>query len=212
MKPILLFCALILGAQFAEARLKVPVGKVEKINIVHDLPDTDDFRVSDGGKLLDLATIHEEFNIAWVLPLWVTKEPRLILSDAEKDIYYDLTNEQLDEIVRTNNLDKDDLLGLPFYTRYGGKVVGAILLGFIVYGLVGGGKNEDTQDEGEVPDHHVENQQADRVADGHTVAATNTHVASADEPISEIPPASEDSSNEDTFGSDSGKQTPDRNF
>ncbi|MBN9295594.1 MAG: hypothetical protein J0I41_01225 [Filimonas sp.] len=143
-----------LSLQHAAAKLKIPIGNREVLHKVADLPDTEDYLIekgeSDSGKVklvvvdkkrleskyLDLATLHEEFNIAWIMPLWVTKEPRLVGYNASNETYYNLTDEQLDEIIKANNLDKNKLLGLGFYTRFGGKLVALLLIGLIIYGVL----------------------------------------------------------------------------
>lgn len=131
-KKIILLAAVSLATiGVASAKAKIPIGTVEKINVVADLPNTEEYAVSEGSdKYLDLATLHEEFNVAYVLPLWVTTEPKLVLTRAGTDTYYELTDEELNTVLSQNKLKKEDVMGIGFYTRYGGKMVliGAIVL------------------------------------------------------------------------------------
>ena len=89
--------------------------------------------------------MHEEFNIAYFLPLWVTEEPKLVLIDPkEEDAFYELKQEDMDAILKENNLDGEKLNKLGFYTRYGGKLVAVAIIGVLVWsGLSRKGKNED---------------------------------------------------------------------
>lgn len=65
----------------AWARLKIPFGKVDKIEIVAELPDNEQYTESeDSNEYFDLARLHQEYNIAWVIPAWVTEEPKLVLA------------------------------------------------------------------------------------------------------------------------------------
>lgn len=151
----LIIAAIVLSGfsiQNADAKAKIPVGNREVIQKVADLPDTDDYLIEKGqekprfginkddkryqDKFMDLARLHEEFNIAWILPLWITKEPRLVGYNETDQSYYELTDEQLNSIVQANHLDKEKLMNPGFYTRYGGKLVGLLLIALIIYGFL----------------------------------------------------------------------------
>ena len=70
---------LFFSCQTVSARgVRIPFGDREVLNKVADLPDTDDYKI-DEGNYIDLATLHQEFNIAYILPLYIEKEPRLTL-------------------------------------------------------------------------------------------------------------------------------------
>lgn len=117
-------------------KAKIPFGKVDKIEIVADLPDTEKYAANDGSKeYLDLARIHQEYNIAWVIPAWITQEPKLVLTKKESDEFYELTNEQLDQIISDNKLNKESLVQLGLYTKYGGKLILLLIIGLIIYGI-----------------------------------------------------------------------------
>lgn len=118
------------------AKLKILFGRINKIEIVADLPDTEKYAVSIGSKeYLDLARVHQEYNIAWIIPVWVTQEPKLVLAKKESDEYLELTNEQLDQVVSENKLNKESLLQPGFYTKYGGKLLVLLIIGLILYGF-----------------------------------------------------------------------------
>lgn len=137
----------LLSCQTASARgIRVPFGTREVINIVAELPDSVQYETEDGN-FIDMATIHEEYNIAYFLPLYIEKEPRLVGYSEVEDIYYEMTDEQLAEILQENNLDGEKLNRLGFYTRYGGKLVALILIGLIIYGYMSSrnSKEEETQ-------------------------------------------------------------------
>lgn len=128
-KVFLTLGIIFLCANTLSAKLKIPVGKVDKLEIVAELPDTEDYK--DGPFHLNLARLHQEYIFAW-LPIWITEEPKLVLArDENATSYYELSAEQLNEILIANELDKDKLLPLGFYTRFGGK---AIILLIIVGG------------------------------------------------------------------------------
>ncbi|WP_300601873.1 hypothetical protein [Niabella sp.] len=134
--PLYLTGLFILHSHHAEARLKIPFGNREVLQTAADLPDTDAYRIPDNKHYLDLGVLHEEFNIAYILPLWITREPRLVGYDKQSATFYDLTAEQLGEILKENKLEEKKLLRLGFYTRYGGKLAGLLILSLIIYGLL----------------------------------------------------------------------------
>ncbi|MGE8431098.1 hypothetical protein [Chryseobacterium joostei] len=121
---------------FVSAKAKIPFGKIDKIEIIADLPDTEKYAVSkDSKEYLDLARMHQEYNIAWIIPAWITQEPKLVLAKKDSDEYFELTNEQLDQIVSENKLNKENFLKLGLYTQYGGKLIILLIIGLIVYGI-----------------------------------------------------------------------------
>lgn len=126
----------LLSCQDTFARgIKIPMGNREVLVKVADLPDTEEYMTGDS-VYIDLGRIHEEYNIAYFLPLSVQKEPRLVGYDEKSDTYYELSEEQLATILKDNNLDGEKLNQLGFYTRYGGKLVGLLLVGLIIWGLI----------------------------------------------------------------------------
>lgn len=88
--------------------------------------------------------MHQEYSIAWI-PVWITQEPKLVLAKPDSDRYYELSNEQLEKIISANELDKEQLLKLGFYTQYGGKIILFLLVCLILYGIFGKDKNKDVK-------------------------------------------------------------------
>ena len=133
---------LFLSCQTVSARgLKIPFGDREVLTKVADLPDTEEYQTDDGN-YIDLATFHQEFNIAYLLPLYIEKEPRLVGYCEKEDTYYELTEEQLATILKENNLDGEKLNKIGFYSRYGGKAVGLLIIALIIWGCIPGKKKE----------------------------------------------------------------------
>ena len=144
--PILL--TLLLGLPMATyAKAKIPVGTREVIKVVYEIPKKDSIEVD--GKLLDLARFHKEFNIAYILPLWVEEEPKLVLYDAKSETYYETDTPKartfIKEYLKAKNLDEADLLQLPFYTRYGGKIVVLLIIGLMIWGAIPSRKDDTIQ-------------------------------------------------------------------
>ncbi|MFC4162757.1 hypothetical protein ACFOWU_03770 [Epilithonimonas zeae] len=136
LKPIFMASALMLSASnFLSAKAKIPIGEREVLNKVYDLPNTDEFKL-ENGDYLDLATLHKEFNIAYILPLYIMEEPKLVGYDEKTDEFYNMPDKEMDAILASQKLEKNDLNKLPFYTRYGGKLVALLLIAFIIWGAI----------------------------------------------------------------------------
>lgn len=132
---LLLLTCFFFSANFANARLKIPVGKLQEIELAADLPKTDKYK-DDANRALDLGRYHEEFNIAWI-PLWITEEPKLVLYNKDSDVFYDLNEQELGTILKANNLKKEDLIELSFYKRYGGKAIVLAIAALLIWGSIG---------------------------------------------------------------------------
>lgn len=146
-KAFLITAITLFASIIASAKVRIPFGKIDKIEIVADLPDNEKYTASEGSKeYLDLATIHQEYNIAWVIPAWITAEPKLVLAKKDSDQYYEVSDEELAQIIKENKLDKEELLQLGLYTRYGGKAILIVLIGLIIYGIIPGKDEEETEE------------------------------------------------------------------
>ncbi|MBS7229673.1 hypothetical protein KHA90_01440 [Flavobacterium psychroterrae] len=129
----------------ALAKARIPIGKIDKLEIVADLPNTDEYLSKEESNThLDLARLHQEYSIAWI-PVWITQEPKLILAKEHSDRYYELSNEEIEKIISANKLKKEQLLKLGFYTQYGGKILLFLLVCLILYGLFGKDKKKDVK-------------------------------------------------------------------
>jgi len=134
-RPILVTLLIAFSSVSVFAKARIPLGEREVLNKVYDLPDTDEFKLKDGN-FMDLATLHKEFNIAYLLPLYITAEPKLVGFDAQTESYYDIPQDQIDAILASQKLNKEALIKLPFYTRYGGKIVGVLIIGLLIWGVL----------------------------------------------------------------------------
>jgi len=134
-RPIFIALLIAISSTSVFAKARIPLGEREVLNKVYDLPDTDEFKLKDGN-FMDLATLHKEFNIAYLLPLYITAEPKLVGFDAQTESYYDIPQDQIDAILASQKLNKEALIKLPFYTRYGGKIVGVLIIGLLIWGVL----------------------------------------------------------------------------
>lgn len=137
-KLFLLLGILFLSVNTASAKLKIPVGEVDKLDIVADLPNTEEYSISSK-RHLNLAQFYKEYVVAWV-PVWITEEPKLVLAESQDaNEYYELTEEELNDILTANELDKDDLLSLGFFKRFGGKIIFILIIlgGWLIYAKFG---------------------------------------------------------------------------
>lgn len=141
-RPAIVALVITCFSNTVSAKIRIPFGEREVLNKVHDLPDTDEYKLQNGNHL-DLATFHKEFNIAWILPIYVIEEPRLVGFDAKAETYYDIPQAEMDQILASEKLDKAKLNKLPFYTRYGGKAVLVLLIAFIIWGAIPSKKDSE---------------------------------------------------------------------
>ncbi len=131
----------------ALARGVIPVGEADKVEIVADLPNTEDYKVEGTtDRYLDLGRYHQEYNVAWIFPVWITEEPRLVLAEKDSETYYTLTKEQLDFIIKENNLNKEELVKLSLYTRFGGQAVVGLLILLMLYSFISKNKKKEEEE------------------------------------------------------------------
>lgn len=133
MKKIIIVSILfLLAIPVANARIKIPIGNQSKQEVVYNFPDTEDYLL-DSGNYANLGRYYEVFTIVGI-PIWVTQEPQLTIVD--KDKHYELKPEYEENILKENNLDKDKLLSLGFFTRFGGKLILLVIAIIIIFGIV----------------------------------------------------------------------------
>jgi hypothetical protein len=132
---------ILVSSNSVSARARIPFGSREVLNKVHDLPNTDEFKL-EGGNFMDLGVFYKEFNIAYFLPLYVIEEPKLVGFDELTDTFYEIPQAELDAIIAAEKLNKEELTHLSFYTRYGGKLVALLIIAFIIWGLIPSKKNK----------------------------------------------------------------------
>lgn len=136
---------ILLCSNSVSAKARIPFGKREVLNKVHDLPNTDAFKL-ESGNFMDLATFHKEINIAYFLPLYIVEEPKLVGFDEATDTFYEIPSNEMDAILASEKLDKSALNHLSFYTRYGGKLVALLIIGLIVWGLISSKKDKKEEE------------------------------------------------------------------
>jgi hypothetical protein len=134
-RPIFVALLIALSSTSVFAKARIPLGEREVLKKVYDLPNTDEFKLKNGN-FMDLATLHKEFNIAYILPLYITEEPKLVGFDEQTESYYDIPQNEMDAILASQKLNKEALNKLPFYTRYGGKIVAILIIGLLIWGVL----------------------------------------------------------------------------
>ena len=114
----------------SEARARIPIGTREIVDVVYQTPEKDSIYQDD--EKLDIARYYKLFDIAYILPLYVVNEPKLVFYDAENDMIYEpTTTEQeqfLDEYLKEKGLNKEELTKIGWYQRWGGKAVFILIL------------------------------------------------------------------------------------
>ncbi len=133
--PTFIALLIALSSTSVFAKAKIPFGEREVLNKVHDLPDTDEFKLKDGN-FMDIATLHKEFNIAYFLPLYIIEDPKLVGFDEKTETFYDIPQNEMVAILASQKLNQEELNKLPFYTRYGGKMVAVLIIGLLVWGVI----------------------------------------------------------------------------
>ena len=128
----------------SEAKLKIPFGSRDVIDVVYTTPKQDSI-YKDGDKL-DIARYYREFNIAYIFRLYIEEEPQLVFYDAKNQLIYDVnTPEQeqfLNEYLKEKGIDKEDKLSLSWYTRWGAKLLFLLLIGIPIAGMFCGKDDE----------------------------------------------------------------------
>ncbi|WP_018675682.1 hypothetical protein [Riemerella columbina] len=125
----------------------IPIGTVEKLKVVADLPNTEDYQ-DRPGEYIDLGIKYKYFHIAW-MPVWIIDEPELVgLSSINKEIYYEISPEEIQAIIQENNLPPaDELVQLGFFGRHWGKIVLLVVIALYFIGSSAfGGKNEEEEE------------------------------------------------------------------
>lgn len=134
---------LLTNTSFLFAKAKILIGERQVLNQVYDLPNTDTFKLKNGN-YLDLATLHKEFNIAYILPLYITQEPKLVAFDKETDMYFDIPEKDLKSLLAAHQLKENEINSLPFYTRYGAKLIVILFIAFLIWGNLPSKKSKIT--------------------------------------------------------------------
>ena len=114
----------------SEARARIPIGTREIVDVVYQTPEKDS--IYQDGEKLDIARYYKLFHIAYVLPLYIVDEPKLVFYNKGSDMIYEpTTTEQeqfLDEYLKEKGLNKEELTKIGWYQRWGGKAVFILIL------------------------------------------------------------------------------------
>lgn len=133
MKQSVLILLFLISAGVQQVNARISIGKSENLKVVHDLPDTEEYR-SNPGRYLDLGIKYETFNVIG-MPLWVTVDPIFVgLENHNTSVYFDLTEEDVDSLIAEHKLNKSSLIELSFFDKHLGLVVaiGAFTL-YVLY-------------------------------------------------------------------------------
>lgn len=138
---LIIIFLIIAGNQHANARISV--GKSEKLKVVHDFPNTQEY-MSNPGRFMDLGILYETFDFVG-MPLWVTKDPVFIgLENHNTSVYFDLDSTMVDEVIAENKLNREVLTSLTFFDKHLGFLA---IIGFVIaiyiYNLIFKPKEDD---------------------------------------------------------------------
>ena len=114
----------------SDARARIPIGTREIVDVVYQTPEKDS--IYQDGEKLDIARYYKLFHIAYVLPIYIVDEPKLVFYNKGSDMIYEpTTTEQeqfLDEYLKEKGLNKEELTKIGWYQRWGGKAVFILIL------------------------------------------------------------------------------------
>ena len=114
----------------SDARARIPIGTREIVDVVYQTPEKDSIYQDD--EKLDIARYYKLVHIAYVLPLYIVDEPKLVFYNKGSDMIYEpTTTEQeqfLDEYLKEKGLNKEELTKIGWYQRWGGKAVFILIL------------------------------------------------------------------------------------
>lgn len=73
----------------SDARARIPIGTREIVDVVYQTPEKDS--IYQDGEKLDIARYYKLFHIAYVLPLYIVDEPKLVFYNKGSDMIYEPT-------------------------------------------------------------------------------------------------------------------------
>ncbi|MEC5394921.1 hypothetical protein [Bergeyella sp. RCAD1439] len=115
------------------------------MKLLAELPKTEEYAIEGTNDHLNLGVIYEQFQIAG-MPYWITKDPVIVgLSSKRDDVYYELTPEEVDGIIKANKLaPAEELKSLSFMDKHlGVLVILGIIVVLFVYNIVTAKKEEE---------------------------------------------------------------------
>lgn len=145
MKGKLLLLTALLFVVYTEssARARIPYcSECQYIIPVADLPDSTRFYSEDHKAYADIAYVYKQFWIVW-LPIWNFDE-HYCLSIKGQDVYFDVSEEELQEYATTYNLDLPSN-PISLWDKIGGKAIILVLVAGAIWAYWG--KDSATEEE-----------------------------------------------------------------
>lgn len=138
---LILFFLIFAGTQQTYARISI--GQSEKLKVVHELPNTEDY-MSNPGRFMDLGIKYETFDMIG-MPLWLVKDPVFIgLENHNTSVYFDLDDKLVNDLIAENKLDRKELMSLTFFDQHLGIIVIiGIIIAFVIYNLLTKRREDD---------------------------------------------------------------------
>lgn len=139
---------------------KIKFGKQEHIKTVAEMPRTEEFLLNDialvgdnnkelkidNKDFINLGIKYTTYNFAG-MPYWVSEEPKFVgTSSFRKDMYYDITPEEANYMLKKANMTREEALKLNFFDKYLGWVVSLVLLAGVVIYYMYFTKDEEKKD------------------------------------------------------------------
>jgi len=113
----------------------------EELTTVKELPVSEDL-VGEFNEKLNLGYLYEEYGIVWI-PVWNT-EGTYVLVNEDEDTYYEVDEAFLAELSEIDGVEIPTGNPLSIWSKVGGKVIVALLLGLIVWGQFGDDDEEES--------------------------------------------------------------------
>jgi hypothetical protein len=157
---IALFSALFITANNVSAGVVIFYSNGQKIDVVQKLPK----EVIIDKKHVNLGVMYDQFAIFWI-PLWNYGETKYVLINDKEDTYYDLDEEDLEMLRSEYDVKISEKPSIDFWNKIGGKLIGLVVLGFILFGywakrkVIVKGKAEDPEEEEEEEESPEEEQE-----------------------------------------------------
>jgi len=120
---IALFGAFLFTVNTVLAKGVVFYSNGEKIEVKKELPDT---AILDN-QHVNLGVMYEQFSIFWI-PVWNYGEVKYVLISDNKNTYYDLETEDLEDVKAMFELDIPEKPSIGFWNKIGGKLVWIVVI------------------------------------------------------------------------------------
>lgn len=140
---ILFFVVFASANAHAKAGIPIPACfPCTSMDIVQELPNEDSLKQE--GQYLDLGYLYEEYGILFI-SIWNT-DGQYVLCNEDKTIYYELSEEKLQQLKETHKLDvEENPLGL--WKKFGGKIILLVLIGIGIFGAFSKSDDEESKEQ-----------------------------------------------------------------